>query len=71
MTAPSPQPPTEALLLNLKAVTRMVGMSRASVYRMLAAREFPPPRRVGGRRVTRWFKQDVVEWCARQPKDRR
>lgn len=52
-----------AMLLHAAAVAEMVGMSEASIYRMLGAGEFPEPIRFG-KRLTRWKREEVERWVA-------
>ena len=48
-------------LLRLPAVLDRVGVSRASLYRMIAAGEFPAPVQLSPRSVA-WPESDVSEW---------
>lgn len=56
-----PFPPNA--LLRLKDVSRLVGLSRSSIYKRLADGTFPRPLRVSERSV-RWRMQDLLEWTA-------
>ena len=64
--APEPSAPitlTETkLLLSRPEVERLVGLSTASIYRMIRADppEFPLPVKV--RRVVRWRSDEIREW---------
>ena len=40
---------------------QMIGLSRSTIYRMIAAREFPPPIHLGPRAVA-WVEADVTQW---------
>jgi prophage regulatory protein len=48
-------------LLRIKTVTHACGVSAATIYRMIAAGEFPEPVRLG-KRCTRWKAADVRAW---------
>ncbi|KAA9005944.1 helix-turn-helix transcriptional regulator [Histidinibacterium aquaticum] len=49
------------------AVEEMTGLSRSSIYDMMARGEFPKPVKIG-RRAVAWREGDIVAWLnARQP----
>lgn len=48
-------------LLRLPEVSKMVGLSRSSVYLMITRGEFPPGIRVGAR-ARRWRMADIAAW---------
>jgi prophage regulatory protein len=50
-------------LLRLPAVVRHTGLSRSTIYRLMAARHFPAPVKLAGRAVG-WRKADVDRWSA-------
>jgi predicted DNA-binding transcriptional regulator AlpA len=50
-------------LLHVRTVCALAGLSASSIYRKVAAREFPEPVRLG-RRCTRWRAGDVTAWLA-------
>lgn len=52
-------------LLRIDTVIAVSGMSKATIYRMVAARTFPEPRRFGTR-CTRWRAADVSAWLDAQ-----
>jgi prophage regulatory protein len=52
-------------LLRITTVTQATGLSSATVYRKLAAGEFPQPVRLGSR-CTRWKAADVRAWIQAQ-----
>ena len=54
-------------LLRLAEVERLVGLSRATIYRLMRAGAFPEPRRVGPRAV-RWSQLEIEEWAASRPR---
>lgn len=53
-------------LLRLPDVTRRTGLSRATIYRRIAASEFPAPRTLGPRMVA-WREADVSAWIEARP----
>jgi len=55
----------EDALLRLRTVSQATGLSNATVYRKLAAGEFPKPVRLGCR-CTRWKAADVRAWIQAQ-----
>lgn len=55
-------------LLRLKTVTQATGLSSATVYRKLAAGDFPEPVRLGAR-CTRWKAADLRAWIRAQGGD--
>lgn len=52
-------------LLRVRTVSHATGLSVASLYRKLAAKEFPEPVRLG-KRCTRWKAADVRAWIQAQ-----
>ena len=58
-------PPTPALerkkFLRLSQVRETTGLSRTTIYRKIAAREFPRPIHLGSRAVA-WVEADVIQW---------
>ena len=53
-------------ILRLPALLARVGMSPATVYRMISSGEFPRSVRIGVR-ATRWRSGEVDEWLASRP----
>lgn len=47
----------EIALLPLKEVKQKVGVSTATIYRMMARNEFPKPRKIGTKSL--WFQPEV------------
>jgi len=56
-TAPSP---TVTRLMTLSDVLASVSLSQATVYRMIAAGEFPRPVKVGT--ASRWLSSEIEAW---------
>jgi len=52
--------------LRMPKVVRMTGLGRSTIYRMIAAEEFPRPVRVGKRAVA-WRSIDLDRWSADRP----
>lgn len=48
-------------ILRMPALTRHVGLSKATIYRLLRHRRFPKPIRLGERAVG-WRLEDIDEW---------
>ena len=53
-------------ILRRPALLARVGISQATVYRMMSRGEFPRPVRVG-QRATGWRTDEVEEWLASRP----
>ena len=51
-------------ILNIKKVCDKTGLSRATIYRMVERREFPPPIQISRRRIG-WLESEVDEWISR------
>jgi prophage regulatory protein len=54
------------LLLRLQTVVRVTGLSRSTLYRLIADGQFPRPVRLGPRAVA-WRRQDVEDWSDARP----
>jgi prophage regulatory protein len=69
--APSLQPLHAAqladALLRLPTVQAIVGLSKTTIYTLVARGDFPPPIRRGNR-CTRWRSADVTAWLQAQGK---
>ena len=50
-------------ILRMPEVTKLVGLSRATIYAMVASGDFPPPLRLGNR-SSGWRLVDVDAWLA-------
>lgn len=55
------QPVSAADLLRLPAVVRQTGLSRSTIYRLMATRHFPLPVKLANRAVG-WRRSDVERW---------
>jgi prophage regulatory protein len=65
-TPPQPAPsPNRKKFLRLPQVKESTGLSRTSIYRKIAAREFPRPIHIGLRAVA-WVEADVLQWMEEQ-----
>ena len=47
--------------LRRKKVEEITGLSRSSIYAMMASGEFPKQKKIGLRAVA-WMETDVIEW---------
>ena len=54
-------------LMKLKEVVAATGLSRSSIYALIAEGLFPRPLQVG-RRAVRWIEQEVQEWLSSRPR---
>lgn len=54
-------------LLRRQEVERVVGLSCPSIYRLMRAKRFPEPIRIGPRAV-RWRSADIQEWIDARPR---
>lgn len=52
---------SENRLLRLGEVLARVGFSKSTLYRMMAAGQFPSPVKVGGQTV-RWRSEEIESW---------
>jgi prophage regulatory protein len=55
-----------AVLLRLRAVMHVTGLSRSTLYRLIADEQFPRPVRLGPRAVA-WRRSDVEAWSEARP----
>jgi prophage regulatory protein len=55
-----------ALLIRLSAVMRLTGLSRSTIYRMIAEHTFPAPVKLAKRAVA-WRQDDVRRWSDQRP----
>ncbi len=51
----------EIVFLPQDEVERRVGLSRATIYRMISANQFPKQINISDRRVA-WLESDIVAW---------
>jgi len=55
-------------LVDIKEVTKLCGLSRASLYRRVKDREFPQPIKIGS--LTRWSRYEIADWIETLLRDR-
>jgi prophage regulatory protein len=55
-----------AVLLRLRAVMHVTGLSRSTLYRLISDGQFPRPVRLGARAVA-WRRSDVDAWSEARP----
>jgi prophage regulatory protein len=60
----SERAPSPGRFLKLKDVMRETSFHHATIYRRIAAGEFPRPRPIGGGRVA-WLEREIEEWKIR------
>jgi prophage regulatory protein len=53
-------------ILRRKQVQDRLGLSRSTIYAMVAANELPPPIRLGSGRAVGWIEGEVDAWLAAQ-----
>ena len=54
-------PDTQVLLVRLRQLTAMVGLSRSTIYRLVKAGNFPKPIRIGISSLA-WRMDDIHKW---------
>lgn len=54
------------VFLRLQAVIRVTGLSRSTLYRLIADEQFPRPVRLGPRAVA-WRRTDIEAWGEARP----
>ena len=54
------------VFLRLQAVVRVTGLSRSTLYRLIADEQFPRPVRLGPRAVA-WRRTDIEAWGEARP----
>lgn len=56
----------EQVMLNIKDASRMLSLSRSSIYnRLKDDPSFPRPRRIG--KLTRFMRSELIQWAENQP----
>jgi prophage regulatory protein len=58
--------PDSAVLLRIGAVTRLIGLGRSTIYRLMAESRFPAPVRLSTRAIA-WRRSDLDRWSAERP----
>jgi prophage regulatory protein len=56
-----PPPATDSFLLRLRDLKALLGVSRSTIYRLIAERGFPKPYLIGARAVA-WRRDEVLAW---------
>ncbi len=62
-------PVTVKHLLSKRAVLRQIPISNATMWRTIAAGDFPKPVRIAKRRVA-WVESEVADWLAERMEER-
>lgn len=60
------QEPEPAVFMRLRSVLRVTGLSRSTIYRLIADRQFPRPVQLG-RRAVAWRTAEVAAWSEHRP----
>jgi len=55
-----------SLFLRMRAVTRMTGLGRSTIYRLVAQDKFPSPVRLANRAIA-WRRTDLERWSEARP----
>lgn len=55
-----------AMFLRIRSVTRMTGLGRSTIYRLIAEDRFPRPVRLAKRAVA-WRRADLERWSGERP----
>lgn len=63
LTAKQEHTPGSPRLIRIAEVLQICGMSRATLYREIKAKEFPAPLKLSARSVG-WLHDEVMEWVA-------
>ncbi|PUE39073.1 AlpA family transcriptional regulator [Limnohabitans sp. Bal53] len=53
-------------ILRLPAVTRLTGLCRSTIYRLVAEDKFPSPVKLSSRAIG-WHRSDLERWSAARP----
>lgn len=69
-SAANPVATMPTAFLRLAEVVRITGLPRSTLYRLIAANDFPAPCRLG-RRAVGWRCDDIAQWGAARPVSRR
>ena len=54
-------PDTQVLLVRLRQLTSIVGLSRSTIYRLVKAEQFPKPIRIGISSLA-WRMDEIHKW---------
>jgi prophage regulatory protein len=66
-TSPKEMPTADASqFLRIRAVTRLTGLGRSTIYRLVAQDKFPTPVRLASRAVG-WRRADLERWGETRP----
>jgi prophage regulatory protein len=53
-------------LLRIKQVSKIIGVSRSTIYNWIARGDFPKPKQLGPRAVA-WDSDDISDWMKSRP----
>ncbi len=63
----TPPPEQRPMFARMPSVVRFTGLGRSTIYRMIAAKEFPGPVKLGPRAVG-WRWSDLDTWSDTRPR---
>ena len=55
-----------SMFLRMRAVTRMTGLGRSTIYRLVAQHKFPSPVKLANRAIA-WRRADLDKWSDGRP----
>lgn len=61
-------PPLPSNLLDIRAVIRLIGLTRPTIWKMEKEGRFPIPLRLGKKRRLAWHARDICAWQASLPR---
>ena len=57
----------EPRVLRISDVRKLIGLHKSTIYRMIAAKKFPQPIRLGPKSVG-FLREEIDEWIATRPR---
>ena len=52
--------------INVDALAQLLGLCRATIFKLSKSKDFPKSRIIGSKRVVRWEKTEVIDWIEKQ-----
>ncbi|MXX53845.1 MAG: AlpA family transcriptional regulator [Dehalococcoidia bacterium] len=57
------------ILMTVRQVQKVTGLSRTTIYRLMDLEEFPRPVKISASgRAVRWIESEIEEWIASRPR---
>lgn len=53
------------MILRLKDLTKLLKVSKSSIYAWIKENRFPKPKKIS-KRISVWFEEDIVEWLKKE-----